>query len=311
MTTQNENFDLAREKKELDIFLSTFTSAELDQPPRVPRMENGPSQSAVMSDQNEPANIGSRDRKPAEKTIAPGSNRKVENAGGLKNGTDGIVGAGTNKTTPLPKKTGNDRQEKEDAAPLQDKSTVTKRPSRMRTGILFAIFVVVTIGYLCMYPETGYRIMHRFASGVPFFDQIVLFEKDQRAAPAEQVIFVNVRQRLVNNASMGDIRVVEGLAVNQSALSLAKIKVIGKLYNSRGTLLAERISLCGNIITDEKLGILSEEEIQTALSVPSGSDVPYGKILPASPIPFMIVFTREPADVDKATVTLLDAEKLP
>jgi len=55
---------------------------------------------------------------------------------------------------------------------------------------------------------------------------------------------------------------------------------------------------------------MSEEQIFRELAIPQGSDVPNDRINPQGAIPFMLVFVREPAGVDKTMVMPIAAERL-
>jgi predicted Zn finger-like uncharacterized protein len=133
--------------------------------------------------------------------------------------------------------------------------------------------------------------------------------KKEDVGPA-QVDLMDVRQRLVANASLGIIRVVEGVAVNQSSHPMTRIKVRGEIVGEGDVLLGNRESYCGNLLTADELAALTEEQFQKELSNPQGSDVSNDRIAPKGQIPFMIVFTREPPGVMKAYVIPVGAERL-
>jgi hypothetical protein len=180
----------------------------------------------------------------------------------------------------------------------------------MRFFALFLAFIVVLEGYLWMYPDVGYQTIEWMHSNVPMMDRLLGIEKAQQDIITDQVEFINVKQRLVMNESLGNLRVIEGEVVNRADFPIAKIKIMGEMFDSSGVLLAARIAYCGNILPDETLGRLKEEEIRSALSVSSGGSLSSYKILPKGRLPFMIVFTREPAGVAKATVTAVGAERI-
>lgn len=195
--------------------------------------------------------------------------------------------------------------------PSKKKSKQVSWGKSMRLFALFLVFIVVMQGYLWMYPEVGYQTIEWMHSNFPMMDQLLGIEKAQKQdIITDQVELINVRQRFVENESLGNIRVIEGEVVNQAAFPIAKIKVMGELFDSSGALLAARISYCGNVLQDETLGRFTEEEIRSAVSIFSGGNLSGNKILPRGQIPFMIVFTHEPSGVAKATVTAVGAEKI-
>lgn len=183
-----------------------------------------------------------------------------------------------------------------------------RQRSWIRAGILVAVFAAMLQGYFWLYPNMGQQMIRWMASNIPHFDQLVEVDRKHEITVSEQIKFVDVKQRFVYNIPMGrDIRVVEGIAINQAAFPVSTIKILGELYDAHGSILASKVTFCGNILSEEKLAVLGEEEIRSALSIPQGSDLSNNKILPQSQIPFMIIFTREPAGVVKTTIMPIGA----
>jgi len=120
----------------------------------------------------------------------------------------------------------------------------------------------------------------------------------------------DIRQRILNNFILGPIRVVEGTAVNQADYPVSRIVIKGEVVDAYAVVLGERATYAGNVLTDEELTTLPEEAILSKLSQPEGNNNSNDKIMPNGMIPFMIVFTREPAGVIKTTVKTVGAERL-
>ena len=99
---------------------------------------------------------------------------------------------------------------------------------------------------------------------------------------------------------------LEGIAENSTPRPVSKIKIAAILYNAEGSLLAKTESFGGNIIIDEKLESLDANGILSALKdVKTMED----RIQPKGQMPFMIVFTSEPAGVHKLSVFPADFKK--
>lgn len=166
--------------------------------------------------------------------------------------------------------------------------------------------------YLCIVLMIGaiYLLFFTETSGLLLFEKLLgTGPKIEEVGPA-QVELSDVRQRLINNVVIGTIRVIEGTAVNQSSLPMTRIKVKGEITDAYTVVLGVRESYCGNILTSDELGAMTEEQIQRELSNPLGSDFSNDRIGSKGQIPFMIVFTREPPVVVKAFVTPVGAERL-
>jgi predicted Zn finger-like uncharacterized protein len=166
--------------------------------------------------------------------------------------------------------------------------------------------------YLCLVLMIGaiYLLFFTETSGLLLFEKLLgTAPKIEEVGPV-QVELTDVRQRLVNNALIGTIRVIEGTAVNQSSLPMTRIRVKGEITDAYTVVLGVRESYCGNILTSDELVTMTEEQIQRELSNPLGSDFSNDRIGSKGQIPFMIVFTREPPVVVKAFVTPVGAERL-
>lgn len=126
----------------------------------------------------------------------------------------------------------------------------------------------------------------------------------------QMVKLTDIRYRRIDNYSIGKIGVLEGTAVNIADYSLSRVRIKGGIVDAYSVVLGERDSYAGNILTDEELVNLSEEEIFMNLLRPEGLNNINDRIAPGGRIPFMIVFTSEPAGVIKTTAVTIGAERL-
>ena len=198
--------------------------------------------------------------------------------------------------------------------PFKKEGKQSSRGKRIRliTFItVFVVFIVMIQGYLWIYPNAGHETVQWMCSEFPIIGQLLGVEKGSVNNATNQVEFIDVKQRFVSNESLGSMRVIEGVVANHTEVSLSKIRVTGELLGSRGELLAARVAYCGNIISDEILERLKTDEISYISSVLQSENISNKRIIPKSQIPFMIVFTHEPAGVVKATVTAVGEKVSP
>ena len=182
---------------------------------------------------------------------------------------------------------------------------------------LFALmlFIVIVSGgvSLWIFPEIRTQVLewaYPWLRGVPAIEKLLGTEPKGREAASSPVRIKDVRQRSVANLLVGNLHVIEGVAVNQSPYPLARISVRLVISDAYDVTLGEKISYCGNILTDAELGALAETEIQRELSTPQGTDVSNERIEPKGEIPFMFVFSQEQAGAVKTTVTPAGAERV-
>ncbi|MGA3206745.1 MAG: zinc-ribbon domain-containing protein [Syntrophales bacterium] len=189
-----------------------------------------------------------------------------------------------------------------------DRDKVAEEKTGMKTvtsqgrQMVYLLIVLLMGGvYFTFFAETDWQTSFEKIFGMS--------KKSEEVGPA-QVDLTDVRQRLVSNLTMGTIRVLEGTAINRSAFPMTRIKVKGEITDAYTVVLGVRESYCGNLLNADELATMTEDQIQKELSNPQGSDVSNDRVLPQGRIPYMIVFTREPAGVVKAFATPVVAERL-
>jgi predicted Zn finger-like uncharacterized protein len=192
--------------------------------------------------------------------------------------------------------------ERPDRDKIPEEKTREKQVTSRGRQLVYLLMVLLIGGvYFTFFAETGWQTA---------FEQIFgISKKSEEVGPA-QVDLADVRQRLVSNMTIGTIRVLEGTAINRSAFPMTRIKVKGEVTDAYTVVLGVRESYCGNLLNADELATMTEDQIQKELSNPQGSDVSNDRILPQGRIPFMIVFTREPAGVVKTFATPVGAERL-
>jgi len=170
---------------------------------------------------------------------------------------------------------------------------------------VFVILIIPAVIYFVVFPNIGEQIIKNVLVSVgilePARPEIVI---------SHAVKLQDVRHRMINNYILGQIGVVEGTAVNRADYPISRILIKGEILDAYSVMLGEHTSYAGNILTDEELTNLSEEEILTKLSQPQGVNNSNDKIMSNGQIPFMIVFSHEPAGVIKTTVVTVGAERL-
>lgn len=125
---------------------------------------------------------------------------------------------------------------------------------------LIYLFIILLLGgiYLMFFTETSGQLLFEKLLGTG--------QKTEEVGPA-QVDLTDIRQRLVNNILIGTIRVIEGTAINQSSLSMTRIKVKGEITDAYTVVLGVRESYCGNLLTNDELATMTEDHIQGSFPI--------------------------------------------
>lgn len=187
-----------------------------------------------------------------------------------------------------------------------------KKKSPLLIWILGVILVILIAcgGSLYLYPDAGDLILKKIYNVYPGLQGLLFGERAVPKVGPAQVKIVDLKQRFVENSMMGNIRIVEGMALNASSEPMARIKVKAELYDIIGARVRESFSYCGNLLSDQELKTATEEQIAKKLSTPQGSDISNDRITPNGMVPFMIIFLREPPGVTKTLVLATEAERL-
>lgn len=174
------------------------------------------------------------------------------------------------------------------------------------------VFVVAPgIFLFIIFPQLGERYVKLGEQYLSVARQYVgLSQPTEGRSVKGYVKLQDIRQRLINNYNMGNIRVVEGTAVNQADFDIARILIKAEMLDTYAVVLDGQTSYAGNILTDEELVNLTKEEINNRLTQPQGRDSSNMKIIPNGRIPFMIVFAPDLPGTFKTTVTIAGAERL-
>ncbi|MDI6776411.1 MAG: DUF3426 domain-containing protein [Syntrophales bacterium] len=176
----------------------------------------------------------------------------------------------------------------------------------------YIVIAVLLLSAVCLwfFPRIGEQAWERTSLYIPWAEKIGGTDRQGEIFDQPRVKLKDIKQRFVNNLLLGNLRVIEGTAVNSSDFPVTGIRVRGRLYDAYTMVAGEQMSYCGNYLTDEELGFLPEDEIKKELSNPRGSDVSNNRIAPNGQIPFMIVFCHRQDNVFKTTVTFAGAERL-
>ena len=209
------------------------------------------------------------------------------------------------------------RMPEEDTQPLQadqeeDLGLEPKKKTSLLTWILAVVLVVLlaVVGTFYLYPSGGNAVLKKIYTVFPGLEEFISGTPAVPKVGPAQVKIVDLKQRFVENSTMGNIRVVEGMASNASSEPMARIKVKAELYDLVGARIRESFSYCGNLLSDQELKTATEEQIAKKLSTPQGTDISNDRVTPNGMVPFMIIFLREPPGANKTLVMPVEAERL-
>ena len=180
-------------------------------------------------------------------------------------------------------------------------------PSRIVVYSILVLLVVIGV-YLWLFPGIGRDALNFVYPGAG--DRILgPAAKAAGVAAPGGINFAEVKERFTKGTASGELLVISGLAVNEFDYPVARVRLRGKILDGAGKMLGEIETYAGNLLTDEELNRLTDKEILAELQRQEGSDMPNVNIRSRASIPFMIVFTNPPKEVDEFIIELSGVER--
>jgi cell division protein FtsL len=106
----------------------------------------------------------------------------------------------------------------------------------------------------------------------------------------------------VDNASAGQLFIIEGKVTNGFSSARSELKVIGTLYKEQGTPLLNQSAYCGNLISKNDLKTEPLTALINQMNNPFGAALTNVNIAPGQKVPFMIVFSKIPENLNEFSV---------
>jgi len=157
---------------------------------------------------------------------------------------------------------------------------------------------------------TGYKIPYISNIQIPFIEQYlkkpVREISDAKPVPNQK----SVNGRFVTNAAGGTLFIITGRIDNPSNVAYSHIYIQGTLITKGKEEAKTKNAYCGNIIPEDMLKTGKIADINKILAVKTGNNNLNTNIKPKSDIPFMIVFSDLPEQLQNFTVKVISFEKV-
>jgi hypothetical protein len=212
----------------------------------------------------------------------------------------------------LTTRVGQEEEEQVEKVEEQEEKPLKKGTPRVLLTVLYILVSVILLASLGIWfiPDVRLQAMKLLLPYVPTIEGILGSEQPQKKSGLEGIQIQSVSQRFVTNVNVGNLRVIQGIVMNQSGVPLTRIKVKAELADPLDTIVVQKQSYSGNLLTDEELTVMSDEEIQRKLSNLQGTTISNDRVPLDGQIPFMIVVAFEPPGIAKTYVMIAGAERL-
>ncbi len=115
----------------------------------------------------------------------------------------------------------------------------------------------------------------------------------------------DINSKFVDNNKIGKLFVITGKVKNEYPTNRGAIQVIGKLYTKDKKMAKAETVFCGNMLSDIDQSNLDAAAIQQRLQNHMGDNHVNVQVKPGDAIPFMIVFTNLPENLDEFTLEVV------
>jgi len=189
------------------------------------------------------------------------------------------------------------------------------KPKKKKSGkllkVLIAVLLIICFGYGAFIATGGFTKRIDF-SKIDFSIVKNLFNPSKmNQIPSWATINQqSVNGRLVNNEKSGNLFVITGKITNSSTIPINNVRVAGVLM-SKGNIVAKKKTVyCGNTISEKQLAELDISSMNRILQRADGEQKANIDIKANESIPFMIVFSDLPKDLDNYSVTIVDSKRI-
>jgi predicted Zn finger-like uncharacterized protein len=174
----------------------------------------------------------------------------------------------------------------------------------MSKSLIFILIVVLLggAGY------GTYYLLNHYNVEIPFLSDYLKPKVDD---PGNiKISTTDINSRFVDNANVGKLFVITGKVKNGYADNRGMIALMGKIFSTGKVLVQEEKVYAGNIMSDLELANLDWDSIKARLSNRLGDNRSNVKIEPGNSIPFMVVFSGLPDDLEEFTIEVIESTSL-
>ncbi|SLM27512.1 hypothetical protein MTBBW1_1020036 [Desulfamplus magnetovallimortis] len=169
------------------------------------------------------------------------------------------------------------------------------------------LFIVAIAGYAGAI-MTGVEIPYISNISIPYIDKYI---KPPAPEPVKlTAIKKSITSKFLVNSSSGTLFVISGEVFNQSNVMCKNIKLEGTLLSKEKKKIKTTSILCGNIISEEKLKTLDTKAITDLLTRTDAAIGTKSHVNPSKTIPFMLVFSDFPDNLETFTMTVTQFERV-
>ncbi|MFY9942390.1 MAG: DUF3426 domain-containing protein [Desulfobacterales bacterium] len=197
-----------------------------------------------------------------------------------------------------------DRQKAHQQKPYQSVERVEKRGGSALALILL-LLILLAVGVLALQRFLGVTIPYvtDLTRNIPYIGEFVQ-PQGQVSDPAGNLHLstLEINSRFIENDSAGKLFIITGQVKNGYTVARSHIQVNGKIYSQGKQLVKSENVFSGNILSDLDLKNLSFDDIRSRLNNKDGLQMANVDVKPGATVPFMLVFSDLPENLEEFTI---------
>ena len=202
------------------------------------------------------------------------------------------------------------KAEKTETAPPKPAKTTTPatRPKPVKKGVSKSLVFLLIIALLGGVGYGTYFLLNENGIDIPYLSDY-LKPKVQDSGNLKLTTY-DINSTFVDNTNVGKLFVISGKVKNGYADNRGMITLVGKIFSTNKVPLIHEKVYCGNVMSDLELANLEWDKIKARLSNRLGDNRSNVRIEPGTSIPFMVVFSGLPEDIEEFTIEVTGSTSL-
>jgi len=186
--------------------------------------------------------------------------------------------------------------------PKQKKTKPVGKSSSGKPVMILLLLLIVAFAAVVVLDRFGMEIpfVTEYIKQVPYVNQLM----QQEVKKSGEITTSNISSKFVDNANYGKFFVITGMVKNEYSESRRLIQLTGRLFANGKMLVKEEMIYCGNTLTDIQLAQMEITDINKKMTNRFGDNKSNVDVKPGQQIPFMVVFSQLPQDLEEFTIEI-------
>jgi predicted Zn finger-like uncharacterized protein len=202
-------------------------------------------------------------------------------------------------------------EEFEEGETLDKKTKKPRKETSKLLKVLLAIVLILGIGYGAFTLTGGFTKGFDLSKiNFSMFKNLLNFSSMDEVPVWATINNQSLNGRYITNESSGKLFVITGKITNESTLPINNIEVEGTLIAKGGVVAKKKKVFCGNKIPEGQLSTLNVSNINRILQRKNGEQGANLNIKAKESVPFMVVFSNLPQELENYTVTVASFKRM-